>query len=164
MDDPPKPPEGFPARMKSLAIEASGWLLLAAGVAALVFPGPGLLLLAGGLAVLALRYAWATRLLRPVKARALLLAAQSVQTHLRIAPTVLGSLALVAAGILWGLGTPVPAWWPLAHSWWLVGGWGTGGTLICSGGIALALLLYSYRNFRPRPAEPAPVPLPAPRP
>lgn len=150
--------------MKSLAIEASGWLLLAAGAAALVLPGPGLLLVAGGLAVLALRYAWAKRLLRPVKARASLLAAQSVQTRSRIAPSFLGSLALVAAGILWGVGTPVPAWWPLAHGWWLVGGWATGVTMICSGGIALALLLYSYRNFRPRAAEPARVPLPARRP
>src|SRR6478752_1081133 len=50
-----------------IGLEILGWLLLAAGVAALVLPGPGLLLLALGLWVLAKNYRWADRLLDPVK-------------------------------------------------------------------------------------------------
>lgn len=107
---------------KRRALEAAGWLLVAAGLAAMVLPGPGLLLLVGGLALLALRYAWAKRLLRPVKARAFLVAAQGVQTWPRLVFSVLGGLALIMTGIVWGVGTPVPRWWPIAPRWWLLGG------------------------------------------
>ena len=138
--------------MKRRALEAAGWLLIAAGLAAMVLPGPGLLLLVGGLALLALRYAWAKRLLRPVKARAFLVAAQGVQTWPRILFSVLGGLALIGIGIVWGVGTPVPGWWPIAPRWWLLGGWGTGVTLIGSGVFVLALIVYSYRRFR-KPAH-----------
>lgn len=75
-------------------------MLVAAGLAAMVLPGPGLLLLVGGLALLALRYAWAKRLLRPVKARAFLVAAQGVQTWPRLVFSVLGGLALIMTGIV----------------------------------------------------------------
>ncbi|GAA3676344.1 hypothetical protein GCM10023081_13290 [Arthrobacter ginkgonis] len=51
------------------ASEATGWLLVAAGLAALVLPGPGLLFLVAGLAVLSLRYPSAKRILVPVKAK-----------------------------------------------------------------------------------------------
>ena len=134
--------------MKRRALEAAGWLLVAAGLAAMVLPGPGLLLLVGGLALLALRYAWARRLLRPVKARAFLVAAQGVKSWPRIVLSVLGGVALIGTGIVWGVGTPVPGWWPIAHRWWLLGGWGTGATLIGSGAFVLAVILYSYRRFR----------------
>jgi hypothetical protein len=66
------------------AIEAVGWLLAAAGLAALVLPGPGLLFLVAGLAVLSPRYPWAKRILVPVKARAILLAARGAKTWPRI--------------------------------------------------------------------------------
>ncbi len=138
--------------MKRRALEAAGWLLVAAGLAAMVLPGPGLLLLVGGLALLALRYAWAQRLLKPVKAKAFRAAAHGVQTWPRIVFSVLGGLALIGTGIVWGLGTPVPGWWPIAPHWWLPGGWGTGATLIGSGVFVWALIVYSYRRFR-KPAH-----------
>ena len=47
-----------------------------------------------------------------------------------------------------GLQPAVPGWWPVADGWWLPGGWGTGGSLIASGLIAGAMIVYSYRNFR----------------
>ncbi|MHA7277367.1 PGPGW domain-containing protein [Arthrobacter sp. HLT1-21] len=137
-----------------MAIEVGGWTLVILGVAALVLPGPGLLMLAAGLAVLSLRYAWADRLLHPVKARALQAAALGVQTWPRIAFSLLGAVIIMAIGVLWGLQPPVPGWWPLEDRWWLPGGWVTGGTMIGSGVIAISLIVYSYRRFRrARPAR-----------
>jgi hypothetical protein len=141
----------LPPWVKLRAIEVAGWLLVAAGVAALVLPGPGLLCLVAGLALLALRYPWAKWLLKPVKAKAFLAASRGVQTLPRILGSVLGGLALVAVGIAWGVGTPVPGWWPVADHWWLPGGWGTGVTLITSGVLAFVMIVYSFRRFHGHP-------------
>jgi hypothetical protein len=64
----------IPPWLHRTGIELLGWALIAVGLAALVLPGPGLLALAGGLVVLSLRYAWAKRLLVPIKAEALKIA------------------------------------------------------------------------------------------
>lgn len=148
MTDANEPRQLFSRWVKRRAIEAAGWLLIVAGGAALVLPGPGLLCLVGGLALLSLRYAWAKRLLRPVRARAFLLASKGVQTWPRIVSSMLGGLVLVGIGIVWGVGSPVPRWWPLEARWWLPGGWGTGITLIASGGFAWGMIVYSFRRFR----------------
>ena len=58
------------------------------------------------------------------------------------------ALGVVAVGVAWGLQPPAPGWWPLDDRWWLVGGWGTGGTLIFSGVVALAMVAYSFVKFR----------------
>lgn len=136
--------------LKFRFIEIAGWLLVAAGVAALVLPGPGLLLIAAGMALLAMRYEWARKLLRPIKRQAMHLARQSVQTWPRVAFSLLVSGLLVGLGILWGIGLPVPRWWPANPRWWLFGGWGTGATLLASGVVALGTIIYSFRRFRPR--------------
>lgn len=133
---------------KGWAVQAAGWILVALGLAALVLPGPGLLGIVAGLTLLATQYLWAKRLLQPVKTRALKVAIKGVQTWPRITFTVLGGLSLMAVGIVWGLDPAAPHWWPLAERWWLVGGWATGVTLIASGVIALALVVYSFRRFR----------------
>lgn len=135
---------------KRVAIEISGFLLVLVGLAALVLPGPGLLFIAAGLALLSTQYAWADRLLHPLKARAFRLAAEGVQTWPRIAMSVLGGLSLVTMGILWGMDFPVPTWWPIDARWWLFGGWATALTLMSSGALALGLIIYSYRRFSPR--------------
>lgn len=72
------------AWLKRWAIEVSGWLLVIIGLVALVLPRPGLLLVSAGLVLLAMRYIWAARLLRPVKSRAFALATTGVQTWQRI--------------------------------------------------------------------------------
>lgn len=132
---------------RRIAIEIAGWGLVLVGIAALVLPGPGLLALFAGLAILSQQYEWAERRVRPVEVMALKSAAQSVQTWPRILASVAGALALAAVGVFWGIGTDVPGWWPLRDSWWLIGGWGTGATLIGSSLIALATIVYSYRRF-----------------
>jgi uncharacterized protein (TIGR02611 family) len=133
---------------KGIAIQVAGWLLVLIGIAALVLPGPGLLALFAGMALLATQYAWAERRLAPVKNAALRTAADSVASRPRILVSVLSVAALIAVGVVWGLRPATPKWWPLADRWWLPGGWGTGATLIFSGVIAGAMVVYSYLNFR----------------
>jgi len=133
---------------RRVGIEVAGWGLVLIGIAALVLPGPGLLALFAGLAILSQQYEWAERRVRPVEVMALKSAAQSVQTWPRILASVTGALILAAIGVFWGIGTDVPSWWPIPDRWWLVGGWGTGATLIGSSVIALATIVYSFRRFR----------------
>jgi uncharacterized protein (TIGR02611 family) len=133
---------------RRILIEVGGWTLVVAGLFALILPGPGLLALFAGLAILSQQYEWAERRLRPVEVMALRSAAQSVQTWPRIIASCTGALALGVVGVVWGIGTEVPDWWPIADRWWLPGGWGTGATLIGSAILALALVVYSYRRFR----------------
>ena len=66
---------------------------------------------------------------------------ESVASPLRIAGSVLAGLALIAAGIVWGLNKQL----------WL-GGWPTGSSLILSGVVLLVLLGYSYRRVRAKRA------------
>ncbi|HXF73932.1 MAG TPA: PGPGW domain-containing protein [Actinomycetota bacterium] len=62
---------GFVRRSgRRVAISLLGGLLLVAGVALLVLPGPGFLLIVAGLAVLATEYAWAQRALNAARRRA----------------------------------------------------------------------------------------------
>ena len=133
---------------KRVALETVGWVLVVAGVAALVLPGPGLLMLFAGLAILSQTYVWAERRLEPVKQRALSAAREGVETWPRILMSVIAALLVVGFGVLWVVRPPAPGWWPVDESWWLIGGWGTGSTLILSGVIALGLVAYSYRRFR----------------
>jgi hypothetical protein len=133
---------------KRMVLETLGWVLVIGGIAALVLPGPGLLALFAGLAVLAGQYEWAERRLEPVKVRAYQTAADGVRTWPRIVSSVLGGCLVLATGVLWMMQPPVPYWWPVREAWWLLGGAWTGVTLILSGIIALALIVYSYQNFR----------------
>lgn len=126
-----------------------GWLLVLIGLAALVLPGPGLLALVAGLAVLAQQYEWARRWLQPVKRKAFAAAAQGVKSTRNIVVSFLGALVLVLLGVLWGVDPPMPAWWPLDERWWLPGGWSVGSSLILSGLLAAAFVVYSIRRFRP---------------
>jgi len=136
---------------KRLLLEVVGWLLLVAGIAALVLPGPGLLLMFAGLAVLSQQYEWADRAVEPVRLRALRGAAESVETWPRIAASTLFSVGLAGCGVLWIVQPDVPSWWPISDGWWLPGGLWTGITQIISGILALALIVYSYRRFFGKP-------------
>ena len=138
---------------KTVALEALGWVLVVIGLVGFIAPGPGLLPLFGGLTILSQRYEWARRRVEPVKDAALRTAAQGVQTWPRIALSLLGVVWLAGLGVVWGMRPPAPDWWPLRESWWLLGGWATGATLIFSALIALATSVYSFRRFRGRPLE-----------
>ncbi len=136
---------------KRVVLESAGWLLLVLGIAALVLPGPGLLGVFAGLLLLSQQYEWAERRTEPIKLRAFKAAAEGVETWPRIMVSLLGVAILVACGIFWIIKPPAPDWWPLSDFWWLPGGLGTGITQIVSAGIAVALIIYSYRRFHGHP-------------
>jgi putative transmembrane protein PGPGW len=123
---------------KRVGALVAGGLLLIVGVALLVLPGPGLLLVLAGLLVLSNQFPSVEKYVDPVQDRAMKAAEQSVSSPLRIAGSVLAGLALIGAGIAWGL---------LGRRVWL-GGWPTGSSLILSGLVLLALLVFSYRRVR----------------
>jgi uncharacterized protein (TIGR02611 family) len=136
-------------RGKRVGAQLVGWVLVVVGLAAIVLPGPGLLFLFAGLAILSQQYTWAERRVEPVKRQAYKTAQEGVATRARTALSCLGALGLVGLGVVWGLRPSAPDLWPLRDSWWLVGGWATGSSLIVSGLAALAMIAYSYRRFRP---------------
>ena len=137
--------------VKRVLLEMVGWLLVLIGVAALVLPGPGLLCIMAGLIVLSQQYAWAERQLDPVKRRALREAARSVSGPVPLAIALFGVVTLVACGVLWVIAPPAPDWWRLPQSWWLPGGLWTAVTQFGSAGIALGLVIYSWRRFHGKP-------------
>ncbi|WP_232677364.1 PGPGW domain-containing protein [Nocardioides sp. R-C-SC26] len=136
---------------RRLALETIGWVLLVAGIAALVLPGPGLLMIFGALAILSQQYEWAEKRLDPIKYRALRGAAESVETVPRIVMSLSGVVLLVAAGALWLAEPDEPDWWPLPEALWLPGGAATAVTQLVSAAIALALIVYSFRRFYGKP-------------
>jgi uncharacterized protein (TIGR02611 family) len=142
---------------KHVLLQGAGWILVIVGIAAMVLPGPGLLALFAGMAILATQYEWADRRLAAVRKAALRTAADSVKTPFSILLSVGGLCLLIGLGTYWGIRGPAPSWWPVDDKWWLAGGWGTGATLIGSGVVALAMLVYSFLYFRSRDDEEGPV-------
>lgn len=139
------------AAAKRIALETLGWVVLVAGLAAMVLPGPGLLLTFAGLAILSTQYTWAKRLMEPVRIKAWRGAAEGVETVPRIALSALAALCLLGLGVLWVVHPPAPSWWPLRATWWLFGGNAVGITLIGSALLALGLLVFAVRRFYGHP-------------
>jgi uncharacterized protein (TIGR02611 family) len=55
---------------RRIAVTVAGLVLLAAGLAMMVLPGPGIVVIIAGLAVLATEYVWAQRMLNYAKDKA----------------------------------------------------------------------------------------------
>lgn len=138
---------------KRVALEFVGWILVLAGLAALVLPGPGLLAIFAGLVILSQQYTWAERRVEPVKKKALEGASDSVQTYPRLTVAVLVSLGIVGFGILYLAQPDPPSWWTVDDKFWLYGGWAPGLTLVLSGLFALGMIVYSYRRFHGSPYD-----------
>ncbi|WP_156251656.1 PGPGW domain-containing protein [Pseudactinotalea terrae] len=141
------------AKARDIALLVLGWVLVVAGIAALVLPGPGLVMVFAGLAILSQHYTWAEKRLRPIEIRAMKGAAEGVETVPRIVVSTLFALTIIGFGVLWLLKPPMPPWWPLPEILWLPGGRGTGSTLVLSGLIGIALLVWSVRRFHGKPEE-----------
>lgn len=67
---------------KRAGIFVVGWVILLAGIAMLVLPGPGLLVIIAGLSVLAIEFAWAEKLRDQAKDKAIA-AAEKAKSRLR---------------------------------------------------------------------------------
>ncbi|MBB4685867.1 PGPGW domain-containing protein [Amycolatopsis jiangsuensis] len=132
---------GVSRPVKQAIAAVVGGLLVVVGVVLLVLPGPGLLLVLAGLVVLASQFPALERFVEPVRTRAMKAAEESVASPLRIAGSVLAGLALIAAGIVWGTVRSLP-----------FSSWSTGTSLILSGLIIFALLIWSYRRVQSRRA------------
>lgn len=128
-------------QVKRVTIAVAGGVVLLVGIALLVLPGPGLLLVLAGLLILASEFPALERFIDPVRDRAMKAAEDSVSSPLRIAGSVLCGLALIAAGIIWGL---------RLFPWLIFPGWSTGSSLILSGIVLFALLGWSYRRVNSR--------------
>jgi Putative transmembrane protein (PGPGW) len=125
--------------VKRVALVAAGVLLLAAGAALLVLPGPGLLLVLAGLIVLSTVFPRLERHLEPVRNKAMRAAEESVASPVRVAGSLLAGGVLIGAGVVWTVRPELP-----------LGGWPTGSGLIISGIVLYVLLAYSYRQVRER--------------
>lgn len=55
--------------IRRIGVTVAGSVVLLAGIAMLVLPGPGILVMVGGLAILATEYEWANKPLNPMRAR-----------------------------------------------------------------------------------------------
>jgi drug/metabolite transporter (DMT)-like permease len=128
--------------VKRVTVALLGVLLLLVGVAMLVLPGPGLLMVLAGLLVLASEFPAVERYVDPVRDRAMKAAEQSVSSPLRIAWSALAGLALIGAGVVWGLNPDFP-----------LGGWSAGSSLILSGVVLFVLLVWSYRRVHSQQSE-----------
>jgi Putative transmembrane protein (PGPGW) len=133
--------------VKRLMAAVAGAVLVLAGTALLVLPGPGLLLVLAGLILLSSVFPALERHVGPVRAKALRATEESVSSPLRVTGSVLVGLVLVGAGVVWGLVRDLP-----------FSGWATGASLILSGAVLLALLAYSYQRVRRRGDEDHPHP------
>src|ERR687896_1106541 len=95
-------------RLLRIGFAIFGFLVVAAGLAMLVLPGPGLLVIAIGLGILALEFAWAERLLertvdRMEQAADTVRRASRAQQLLLAAVLAAASVALLAAVLIWDI-------------------------------------------------------------
>ena len=95
-------------RIVRVVVAIFGFLVVLAGVAMLVLPGPGLLVIAIGLGILALEFVWAERLLERTvdkldEASDAVKRSSRTQQAPRGRPAGAGAAGLVAAALLWDL-------------------------------------------------------------
>ncbi|QKW33369.1 hypothetical protein HUT06_04430 [Actinomadura sp. NAK00032] len=133
---------GYGRSAKRGVVLVGGGLVLLAGVALLVLPGPGLLLVLAGLLILAREFPAVDRYVEPVRERAIQAAEESVTSWWRLTGSILTGLALIGAGIVWGLVDELP-----------FSGWSAGSGLILSGFILYGLLYWSYRRVKAGKAQ-----------
>jgi hypothetical protein len=126
-------------KIKLLVHAVVGSALLILGAALLVLPGPGLLVTLAGLVMLSTAFPRLERFVEPVRARAMKAAEDSVSSRWRLAGSILAGSALIAAGLVTGLVRGLP-----------FSGWHTGSSIILSGLIIFALLIYTSVRLRSR--------------
>ena len=86
--------------MKRISVTVAGGLLLIAGVAMLVLPGPGMVLCAAGLALLATQYEWARHSLGWAQDRARAGIERTGSSRVLTIASVACGLILIAVGVI----------------------------------------------------------------
>jgi hypothetical protein len=122
---------------RRVLISVVGLIVVGLGVAMLVLPGPGLIVVALGFFILGVEFDWASRRFDLVWDKAQQAARLAVSRRWSLAGSILSALALMAAGIVWGISEDLPA-----------AGWSVGGSLVLSGLLALGTLAFSVREGR----------------
>ena len=131
--------------------EILGWTLVVIGIPMMPLPGPGTIVLVAGIALLAPHYAWAQRILDPLRKQALEAARYGVATLPRITVSALGGLWLFLLGVVWWVSPSIPEFDVLGVGFGPrlpAGGWATGLGLMASAVAAWTLLAYSIRRWR----------------
>lgn len=131
--------------------EILGWALVAGGIVLVPLPGPGMVVLVAGVALLAPHYAWARRILDPLRERAVRGARKGVSTLPRIAGSIAGVLWLIGLGLAWLFSPTLP---PFTVVGWTVGpqlpgGHAAGIGLVTSGVVGALALAYSVKRWYP---------------
>jgi uncharacterized protein (TIGR02611 family) len=116
--------------MKTAAIAVLGVVLLLAGVALLVLPGPGFVLIAAGLAVLATRFDWAKKPLDYAKDKAEQGMQEVSRSNGRATFALVCALLLVAAGVAGLAGLEIPMLNTVSAILLILSGVGLLGTLV----------------------------------
>jgi len=129
--------------MKRIAVTVVGGVLLIAGVAMLVLPGPGMVLCAAGLAVLATEYEWARRSLGWAQDRAREGIDRTGSSLLLTIGSAACGLLLIAIGII-----EIIVNLPLLTT--------VTAALIIAGGLFLTISSCWARYHQTRPPAPAP--------
>jgi hypothetical protein len=128
--------------VRRVLVTIAGAAVLGLGIALLALPGPGVLVIALGFLILSSEYEWARHRFESARKTAADLADQAVAKPWSTVMSILGSLALIAAGIVWGSVSALPF-----SSWW------TGGSLIFGGLAALTTIIVSIRQARSQPVH-----------
>jgi hypothetical protein len=131
--------------------EILGWTLVVIGIPLMPLPGPGTIVLVAGVALLAPHYAWARRILDPLRRRAVEAARYGVATIPRITISALGGLWLFVLGVVWWISPTIPEFTIVGLDFGPrlpASGWGTGLGLMASAVAAWILLAYSIRRWR----------------
>jgi hypothetical protein len=132
--------------MKTVAIAVLGFVLLLAGIALLVLPGPGFVLVTAGLAVLSTRFSWAKKPLEYAKDKALQGVEEVARSPWRAAFALGCGLTLIALGILGVVGVQLPLLNTL-----------TAIVLILSGLFLIGTVIYARVRCPQQPHQTAPV-------
>jgi uncharacterized protein (TIGR02611 family) len=125
-------------QVKRVLVAVVGGLLLLAGAALLVLPGPGFVLVAAGLAVLATQFAWAARPLDYAKRRANQGLDEVATSWVRAGAALLCAAFLVLAGVLEIAGVDLPIITALSAI-----------LLIASGAFLLGSIIYARHPSTP---------------
>jgi uncharacterized protein (TIGR02611 family) len=123
--------------LRKAVISLVGVAIMAVGAVMLVAPGPGIIVIVAGLFVLSLEYEWANRRFEQLRDKAVEAAHATAASRWQTALALVSATGIIVGGILWGLNEN----WPFSS-------WTLAGSLIGSGVLAMATVIWSIVDLR----------------